>query len=123
MSNINRTKFQFFPFHLVEPSAWPILLSFSLLTMAIGAVMYMHGFYNGGYVLNIGFILTATGMALWFRDVITEATLLGHHTKEVKNGLMLGIFLFIVSEVFAFLSVFWAFFHSSLAPTIEIGGT
>ena len=29
--------------------------------------------------------------------------------------------LFIVSEVFAFLSIFWAFFHSSLAPAIELG--
>jgi len=36
---------------------------------------------------------------------------------------MLGIVLFIVSEVFAFLSIFWAFFHSSLSPAIEIGGT
>ena len=49
-------------------------------------------------------------------------TYLGHHTKEVKNGIMLGVLLFIVSEVFAFLSVFWAFFHSSLSPAIEIGG-
>ena len=30
--------------------------------------------------------------------------------------------LFIVSEVFAFLSIFWAFFHSSLSPAVEIGG-
>jgi Cytochrome c oxidase subunit III len=36
---------------------------------------------------------------------------------------MLGVLLFIVSEVFAFLSVFWAFFHSSLSPSIEIGGS
>ena len=50
-------------------------------------------------------------------------TLLGDHTKEVKNGLMIGIVLFIISEVFAFLSVFWAFFHSSLSPAIEIGSS
>jgi len=50
-------------------------------------------------------------------------TYLGHHTKEVKNGIMLGVLLFIVSEIFAFLSVFWAFFHSSLSPAVEIGGT
>src|SRR5580693_757944 len=121
--NININKFQHFPFHLVDPSPWPILVSFSLLSMAIGAVMYMHGFYNGGALLTLGFILTTSGMVLWFRDVITEGTLLGCHTKEVKSGLMLGIVLFIVSEVFAFLSVFWAFFHSSLSAAIEIGGS
>ena len=121
--NNNINKFQHFPFHLVDPSPWPILLSFSLLNMAIGAVLYMHGFTNGGTLLTIGFLLTASGMTLWFRDVITEGTYLGHHTKQVKNGLMLGIVLFIVSEVFAFLSIFWAFFHSSLSPAVEIGGS
>jgi len=121
LNNIN--KFQHFPFHLVDPSPWPILLSFSLLNMAIGAVLSMHGFQNGGALLTLGFILTASGMTLWFRDVITEGTYLGHHTKQVKNGLMIGVLLFIVSEVFAFLSIFWAFFHSSLSPAIEIGGS
>jgi cytochrome c oxidase subunit 3 len=121
--NINRSQFQAFPYHLVDPSPWPILVSFSLLTLTIGAVMYMHGFANGGSLLNLGFVLTASGMALWFRDVISEGTLLGHHTKEVKSGLIIGVVLFIVSEVFAFLSVFWAFFHSSLSPAIEIGGS
>jgi len=116
-------KFQHFPFHLVDPSPWPILTSFSLLNLTIGAVSYMHGYPYGGYILISGFVLTLFGMILWFRDVVIEGTYLGHHTKEVKNGLMLGIVLFIVSEVFAFLSVFWAFFHSSLSPAIEIGGS
>jgi cytochrome c oxidase subunit 3 len=124
MNSINlRSQFQFFPFHLVEPSPWPILVSFSLFSMAIGAVMYFHGFVNGGLLLNLGFVLTASGMCLWFRDVITEGTLLGCHTKEVKSGLIIGVVLFIVSEGFAFLSIFWAFFHSSLTPSIEIGGS
>jgi cytochrome c oxidase subunit 3 len=30
--------------------------------------------------------------------------------------------LFIVSEIFFFLSFFWAFFHGSLSPNIELGG-
>lgn len=33
---------------------------------------------------------------------------------------MIGIILFIISEIFAFLSVFWCFFHSSLSPAIEL---
>lgn len=122
-TNYLRNSLQSHPFHLVEPSPWPILVSFSLFSMAIGAVMYMHGFSNGINLLDLGFILTGTGMALWFRDVYTEATLLGCHTKEVKNGLIIGFSLFLLSEVFAFLSIFWAFFHSSLSPTIEIGGS
>lgn len=118
-----KNNYQFFPFHLVDPSPWPILVSFSVFSMTIGAVMYMHGFSNGGTVLNLGLILTTLGMVLWFRDVITESTLLGCHTKEVKSGLILGFALFLLTEVLAFFSVFWAFFHSSLSPSVEIGGS
>ena len=49
-------------------------------------------------------------------------TYLGCHTLEVQKGLIIGFILFIISEVFAFFSVFWAFFHSSLSPAVEIGG-
>jgi len=118
----NRAKFQFFPYHLVTTSPWPILISFSLLSLTIGAVMYMHGFYKGETILSSGFVLTLAGMMFWFRDVITEGTKLGDHTKEVVTGLFYGIILFIISEIFAFLSVFWAYGHASLSPAIEIGG-
>src|SRR5215469_18703132 len=74
MHYVNRNNLQAFPFHLVDPSPWPILTSFSLLSMAIGAVSYFHGFNNGGYILLLGFILTASGMTLWFKDVIYEGT-------------------------------------------------
>lgn len=69
---IVQNKFQFFPFHLVDPSPWPILISFSLLNLTIGAVSYMHGFNYGGYILVLGFTLTTLGMILWFRDVVIE---------------------------------------------------
>ena len=113
---------QKFPYHLVTPSPWPIIVSFSLLSMALGAVLYMHGYPNGGYVLNIGFLSTLMSMIFWFKDINTEGTFLGLHTKEVQRGILIGMILFIISEVFAFLSVFWAYFHSSLSPTVEIGG-
>jgi len=110
MKNIQLNKFQYHPFHLVENSPWPILVSFSLLSLTTGAVMYLQGYPNGGLLLTLGLILTASGMGLWFRDVITEGTYEGHHTKQVQKGLIIGIVLFIISEVFAFFSVFWAFF-------------
>lgn len=121
--NINRNDYQAFPYHLVEPSPWPILTSLALLTLTVSAVLYMHGFVNGGTLLSLGFGLTVSSMVLWFRDIITEGTYLGDHTFEVRKGLTLGVALFLVSEIFVFLSVFWAYFHSSLAPTIELGSS
>jgi cytochrome c oxidase subunit 3 len=55
----------------------------------------------------------------WWRDVSIES---GEHTPEVDLGLKIGMALFITSEVMFFFSFFWAFFHVSLVPAIELGG-
>lgn len=57
----------------------------------------------------------------WWRDVSREGSLLGAHSQIVETGLRGGIILFIVSEVFFFLSFFWRYFHSSLRPSVELG--
>lgn len=67
------------------------------------------------------FIYLSITAAYWWRDVIREATFQGCHTSAVQKGLRLGMILFIVSEVMFFFSFFWAFFASSLSPSIEIG--
>ena len=48
-------------------------------------------------------------------------TFLGNHTKQVQRGLNIGFALFIISEVMAFFSVFWGFFHASLSPDVFLG--
>lgn len=120
--NLTRLRYQFFPSHLVDRSLWPILLSFSLFSLAISAVEYMHGYSTGSLLLRAATVLTLIGMALWWKDVVIEATFGGHHTKKVRNGILQGFVLFVVSEVMVFLSVFWAYGHSSLSPAVEIGG-
>nr|YP_004222747.1 cytochrome c oxidase subunit 3 [Glaucocystis nostochinearum]ADW83119.1 cytochrome c oxidase subunit 3 [Glaucocystis nostochinearum] len=110
------------PYHLVDPSPWPFGAALSAFVFLIGGVLYMHSYQKGSFVLSFGFLLLLLTMALWWRDVIREATFEGQHTKIVKHGLRYGFLLFIVSEVMFFFGFFWAFFHSSLSPAIEIGG-
>lgn len=98
--------YQAHPYHLVTPSPWPLFTSFSLFSMAIFAVSYFHGFQYGGYGLTLSYFVTLFVMILWFRDVILEATYLGDHTLQVQKGIFLGMILFIISEAFAFLSIF-----------------
>jgi len=83
--------------------------------------MYFHGFNGGFETLLFGFVGVLSCMLLWWRDVVREGTLEGHHTGIVQLGLRYGMILFIVSEVMFFFAFFWAFFAASLAPTIEIG--
>ena len=120
LSQISK-KVQRHPFHLVDPSPWPFVSSLSAFGCAIGAVMYMHAFKNGGFILSISFVSLLSVMFVWWRDVVREATFEGCHTGVVQRGLRYGVILFIVSEVLFFFAFFWAFFHSSLSPTVEIG--
>ena len=60
-------------------------------------------------------------MGQWWRDVSREGRILGLHSQIVELGLRWGIVLFIVSEVFFFVSFFWAYFHRRLSPNVEVG--
>jgi len=117
----DRSKFQAHPFHLVSPSPWPIFCSISLLTLTTSAVSTFHLFHNSKYVLILAFISLVSSMTLWFRDITAEGTYLGNHTLAVQRGLNMGVGLFIVSEALFFVAIFWAFFHSALSPTVEVG--
>ena len=108
-------------FHLVDPSPWPFLMAISAFIMMNGSVMYFHSFIGGNFIMFFGLLLIILLMIIWWRDVIRESTFEGHHTLIVQKGLRYGMLLFIVSEIMFFFAFFWAFFHSSLAPTIEIG--
>jgi len=109
------------PFHMVSPSPWPLLTSMSLLTLTTSGALSMHIFENIGVLFFTSLFLVIYSMSLWFRDVIVESTYQGHHTLAVQKGINIGVALFIISEIFFFLAIFWAFFHSGISPDIEIG--
>uniref|UniRef100_UPI0030E20BB4 cytochrome c oxidase subunit III n=1 Tax=Henricia sanguinolenta TaxID=72675 RepID=UPI0030E20BB4 len=107
------------PYHLVDQSPWPLTGAISALMMTSGLILWFHTSNNN--LLLIGGLLLILTITLWWRDVIREATFQGSHTSQVEAGLRYGMILFITSEVCFFFAFFWAFFHSSLAPTAELG--
>lgn len=121
MKTSSSSTIQAHPFHLVEPSPWPLAASFALLLLTSAAVMSFHGSTYGGTLLTLGFTLVLATMALWWRDCIRESTFQGYHTSIVQRGITIGFILFVISEVFFFLSIFWSFFHSALSPSVELG--
>uniref|UniRef100_A0A7S2WMB8 Cytochrome c oxidase subunit 3 n=1 Tax=Mucochytrium quahogii TaxID=96639 RepID=A0A7S2WMB8_9STRA len=109
------------PFHLVDPSPWPIVGSTAAFISTTGGVIYLHGFSGGGSFLFFGILLLLITIVVWWRDIIREGTFEGQHTSIVQLGLRYGIILFILSEVIFFFAFFWSFFWASLAPVPEIG--
>jgi cytochrome c oxidase subunit 3 len=121
------------PYHLVEPSGWPIVGAISALILAVGGLTYMHpDMFGKGlepmltalgpWKILIGVVLVLFTMAGWWRDVIKESTTPGLHSPVVRLGLRYGMFLFIASEVMFFLAFFWAFFHFALFPEHTASG-
>nr|YP_010259504.1 cytochrome c oxidase subunit III [Ahamus yushuensis]UIX24744.1 cytochrome c oxidase subunit 3 [Ahamus yushuensis]UJP71236.1 cytochrome c oxidase subunit 3 [Thitarodes sp. XS20]WRY71464.1 cytochrome c oxidase subunit 3 [Ahamus luquensis] len=107
------------PYHLVDFSPWPLTGAMGVLILMSGLIKWFHMFNMN--MLLLGYFITILTMYQWWRDVCREGTFQGKHTILVSKGLQWGMILFIISEVFFFLSFFWAFFHSSLSPNIEIG--
>jgi cytochrome c oxidase subunit 3 len=109
------------PYHLVDPSPWPAFASLGALCATIGGVCTMQGFVEGSTLMQLGFAIIFYTMYVWWRDVIRESTFQGLHTMTVQAGLRWGFILFVVSEIMFFVGFFWAFFHSALSPSVEIG--
>lgn len=107
-------------FHLVDESPWPLFRAGRAFFFTVGTVN-LFWYLDPGLMLN-GLTLILLVMAQWWRDVSSEASLQGRHTGVVELGLRWGMALFIISEIFFFLSFFWAFFHRRLSAAVEIGG-
>ncbi|MGH6991423.1 MAG: cytochrome c oxidase subunit 3, partial [Stellaceae bacterium] len=94
------------PYHLVEPSPWPILGAIAGGLFFVGVLLWMHG--EGTILLYIGIVCVLAIMFVWWRDVVREATFRHLHTPIVQLGLRYGMALFIASEVMFFVAFFWA---------------
>lgn len=108
-------------YHLVDSSPWPLFVSTSMLNVTISSAASFHYFIRGFALLVVGLSIFVVIFSNWVRDVIREATFLENHELPVQFGLRLGFILFVVSEGMLFFAFFWAFFHSSLAPSIALG--
>ncbi|MBK1696719.1 cytochrome c oxidase subunit 3 [Rhodovibrio salinarum] len=108
------------PYHMVDPSPWPLVGALSAGVLALGLVFWMHD--SGLWLAFVGLAMVLLTMAGWWRQVIRESRA-GDHTPVVKLGLRYGMLLFIASEVMFFAAFFWAYFNGALFPTDAISGT
>jgi cytochrome c oxidase subunit 3 len=110
------------PFHLVDPSPWPLTAATAALRRTTGTVGGFHGYADGKARSRRGRGRRLGTMRVWWGDIVREGTREGQHTTRVQRGRRMGMRRFIVSEVMFFVAFFWAFYWSALAPTPEIGG-
>lgn len=110
---------KFHTFHIITLSPWPILTSCGIwLATSLIVNRFSHKRISLSPPSLIFLILIAF---IWWRDVVRESLGQGFHFHKIIDGLKIGILLFISSEVLFFASFFWAYFHSSISPCVEIG--
>jgi cytochrome c oxidase subunit 3 len=102
------------PYHLVDPSPWPMVASLSAGLLVFGIILFAQ--HNVHWVLGVGLLGVLVSMYFWFRDIIRESKQPGVHNPIVRIGLRYGMVLFIASEVMFFVAFFWAYFHFYLYP-------
>jgi len=123
------------PFHLVKPSPLPALAALGafLLLHNIAhkfhettgsapvwlvnlehtkfmSIDFLHLWVYHFASSGVWYLILVCAVIDWFTDVIMEGTKQRHHTAKVRTGLRAGMILFIVSEIFFFLSFFLSLF-------------
>lgn len=102
-------------------SFWPLLTRVVVFSLTSSIVLWFH-YKLSVYFVILSVLLLISLIFIWWRDVIRES-LVGYHTSKLELSLRFGVILFILSEVFFFLSFFWAFYDSRLSPSVELGIT
>lgn len=108
------------PYHLVNPSPWPLLTAFAILTFVVGGAFALHKDPIGLPLVFAGFAAIVACVFFWWRDVIREGIHDHAHTPAVSNGLRFGMALFITSEVMFFVAFFWAYFGAAFFPKLPL---
>nr|YP_009027756.1 cytochrome c oxidase subunit III [Bemisia afer]AHC02249.1 cytochrome oxidase subunit III [Bemisia afer] len=105
-------------YHLVKYSPWPILAALNLASLGVSLVKWitMNSFFFFFFLL-----LTILIVAQWWRDVIRETLYEGCRSNKINLTINLGMAFFIVSELWFFISFFWAYFYFSLSPDMSMG--
>lgn len=107
------------PYFILNISPWPILIAINIFNIIISNIILINFKFN--IISPINIILIILISLIWWRDIIRERTFQGNHNFYIINLIKFRIILFIISEIFLFISFFWNFLHNSLAPSIELG--
>ncbi len=108
------------PYHLVDPSPWPIVGALGGFLTVFGIILAAH--FGNYIVLVAGLAVVLLTMYRWWADVVKESRTPGLHSKVVQLGLRYGMLLFISSEVMFFVGFFWAYFNFLLFPETQGNG-
>lgn len=115
MSNAEQTYF------IPEPSRWPVIGVLGIFLTVLGVALWVNEVSVGKFGVLAGLLVIIYLFFGWFSDVIDES--LSHKYNEVVDcSFRQGMFWFITSEVFFFVTFFGCLFYFRTISLPYLGG-
>lgn len=109
-------------YYIPEPSRWPIITATGIFTMLIGFILFVNDYSAGSMVMIAGTLVIAYIFFGWFGDVVDE-NLRGQYNADVSTSFRQGMFWFITSEVFFFITFFACLYYFRNIAIPSLSGT
>lgn len=104
------------PYHIVEPSPWPISVSALLFFLAISFLAFIKGVHFAIVPLILSLVGFVICLIHWWGDIIDEGLNQQKHNSIVATGLKIGVKLVIVSEIMFFIGFFVSILKNKFLP-------
>ena len=108
-------------YYLPNPSAWPVITSAGLFSLALGFVLMMNSIKAGSWIMLFGAAIIILMMIRWFGQVIGESES-GTYNAQVDRSFRWGMAWFIFSEVMFFAAFFGALYYARHLSVPWLGG-
>ena len=97
-------------YYLPKPSAWPVITSAGLFSLALGTALTINSIHAGPWLMALGAAIIVYMMIRWFGQVIGESES-GVYNEQVDRSFRWGMAWFIFSEIMFFAAFFGALFY------------
>jgi len=109
-------------YFIPEPSRWPVVAVVGIFFTVLGLALWMNNIGAGPFGVAIGMATIVYLFFGWFGDVIDES-LTKKYNSAVDRSYRQGMFWFITSEVFFFISFFACLYYFRNISLPSLGGT
>jgi len=107
-------------YYIPHDSVWPIIGSFALFTVMLGAIAYLND-WASGWIFIPGALFLGIMFFGWFSTVVGESER-GMFNNQVDHSFRMGMMWFIFSEVMFFAAFFGALFYARTLSVPWLGG-
>lgn len=103
---------------IITISSNPIWICIHLYICVLKTLILMNG---GNVNIKINIIILLWFVLLWARDLLYDNMYKGEQTTKIRENLLFGYYLFLISEIIIFGSLFFTFYYNFIIPSVDLG--